>query len=44
MGVMIVGGGVGLVPVLMDLVQTPDETREKIMAATIRSTLGLTVY
>lgn len=30
MGVMIVGGGVGLVPVLMDLVQTPDETREMI--------------
>lgn len=27
MGVMIVGGGVGLVPVLMDLIQTPDKTR-----------------
>lgn len=27
MGVVIAGGGVGLVPVLMDLIQTPDKTR-----------------
>lgn len=39
MGVVIVGGGVGVVPVLMDLIQTSDQRRGyyKSMAAMIKS-------